>query len=112
MRWADLVALMKERRGAYRVLVGKPDGKRPPERPRLRCEDNTEMERKEIGWEDVDWIDLAQDKDKWRVFVSTKIKLFFSNGSTAPRGPRPPHYRGFTITLIRHTTLGRTPLDE
>jgi hypothetical protein len=57
---------MGERRGAYRALVGKPKGRRPLERPRRRWEDNIKIDLREVGWEDVDWIDLAQDRDRWR----------------------------------------------
>jgi hypothetical protein len=63
MRWAGHVARMGEVRGAYNILVGKPEGKRPLERPRRRWEDNIKMDLREIGFGDVDWIHLAQDKD-------------------------------------------------
>jgi hypothetical protein len=52
---------MGERRGAYRALVGKPEGRRPLERPRRRWEDNIKMDLREVGWEGMDWLDLAQD---------------------------------------------------
>jgi hypothetical protein len=55
---------MGEKRNAYRLLVGKPEGKRPLGRPRHRCEHNIKMDLLEIGWDDVDWIGLAQDRDK------------------------------------------------
>jgi hypothetical protein len=61
---------MGEGRGVYRVLVGKPEGKRPLGRPRLRWEDNIRMDLKEVGCGCEDWIGLAQDKDTWRPFVS------------------------------------------
>jgi hypothetical protein len=51
---------------AYRILVGKPEGKRPLGRPRLRWEDKIRMDVREIGWGGMDWIDLAQDRDQWR----------------------------------------------
>jgi hypothetical protein len=63
MRWAGHVARMGEKRNAYRILVGKPEGKRPLGRPRLRWEDNIIMDLREIGWGSMDWIDLAQDRD-------------------------------------------------
>jgi hypothetical protein len=66
MRWAGHVARMGERRGAYRVLVGKPEGKRPLGRPRRRWEDNIKTDLREVGWGCVDWIGLAQDRDRWR----------------------------------------------
>jgi hypothetical protein len=59
-----------DKRNAYRILVVKPEGKRPLGRPRLRWLDNIKMDLREIGWSDMDWIDLAEDRDQWRVFVS------------------------------------------
>jgi hypothetical protein len=68
---------MGERRGAYRALVGKPEGRRPLERPRHRWEDNIKMDLREVGWGGgaVDWIDLAQDRDRWRALVYTVMNL-------------------------------------
>jgi hypothetical protein len=63
MRWAGHVARMGEKRNAYRILVGKPDGKRPLGRPRRMWVKNIKMNLSEIGWDGMDWIDLAQDKD-------------------------------------------------
>jgi hypothetical protein len=63
MRWAGHVARMGEKRNAYKILVGKPEGKRPLRRPRRRWVDNIKMDLKEIGWNGMDCIDLAQDKD-------------------------------------------------
>jgi transcription termination factor 2 len=63
MRWAGHVARMGETRNAYRILVGKPEGKRPLGRPRRRWVDNIIIDLREIGWDGVDWIDLAQDRD-------------------------------------------------
>jgi hypothetical protein len=62
---------MWERRGAYRALVGKPEGRRPLERSRRRWEDNIKMDLREVGWAGVDRIDLAQDRDRWRALVYT-----------------------------------------
>jgi hypothetical protein len=64
-------------RGAYSTLVGKPEGRRPLGRPRRRWEDNIKMDLKEIRFGDVDWIDLAQDKDRWRALVNTVMSLRF-----------------------------------
>jgi hypothetical protein len=64
MRWAVHLARMVEKRNAYRLLVGKPEGKRPPGRPRRRWVDNIKMDLLETGCGGVDWIGLAQDKDK------------------------------------------------
>jgi hypothetical protein len=65
MRWVGHVALMGEKRNAYRLLVGKPEGKRPIGRPRRRWVDNIKMDLLEIGWGGVDWIAIAQDRDSF-----------------------------------------------
>ena len=75
MRWAGHVARMGEGRGVYRVLVGKPEGKRPLGRPRRRWEDNIRMELQEVGVGYKDWIGLAQDRDRWRALVSAVRNL-------------------------------------
>jgi len=75
MRWAEHVARMGEERGAYRVFVGKPEGKRPLGRPRRRWVDNTRMDLLEVGCGYMDWIGLAQDRDRWRTPVSTVMNL-------------------------------------
>jgi hypothetical protein len=62
-------------RGVYRVLVGKSEGKRPLGRPRRRWEDNIRMDLQEVGCGRVDWIELAQDRDRWRALVSAVRKL-------------------------------------
>jgi hypothetical protein len=64
-----------EKRCVYRVLVGKPEGKRPFGRPRPRWEDNFEMDLQEVGCWDTDWIKLAQDRDKWRAILNAVINL-------------------------------------
>jgi hypothetical protein len=64
-----------EKMNAYKILVRKPEGKRPLGRPRRRWEDNIKMDLKEIGWGGIDWIDLAQDRDQWRALVNTVMKL-------------------------------------
>jgi hypothetical protein len=75
MRWAGNLARMGERRGVYRVLVWKPEGKRPLGRPRHRWEDNIKMDYQEVGCGGVDWIELAQDRDRWRGLVTVVMKL-------------------------------------
>ena len=75
MRWAVHVALMGEGRGVYRVLVGKPEGKRLLGRPRRRWEDNIRMDLQEVGLGYEDWIGLAQDRDRWRALVSAVRNL-------------------------------------
>jgi hypothetical protein len=75
MRWMGHVARMGEKRHAYRLLVGKPEGKEPLGRPRSRWMDNISMDLGEVGWGDVDWIGLAQDRNRWRVVVSAVLNL-------------------------------------
>ena len=65
MRWAGHVARMEERRGVYRVLVGKREGMRPLGRPRRRWEDNIKMDLQEVGYGGMERIELAQDRDRW-----------------------------------------------
>ncbi|KAJ4439383.1 hypothetical protein ANN_07505 [Periplaneta americana] len=77
LRWAGHVELMGESRNAYRVLVGKPEGKRPLGRPRRRWEDNIKMDLREVGYDDRDWINLAQDRDKWLAYVRAAMNLRF-----------------------------------
>ena len=75
MRWAGHMARMGEERGVYRVLVGKREGKRPLGRPRRRWVDNIRMYLQEAGCGHVDWIGLAQDRDRWRTLVSAVMNL-------------------------------------
>jgi len=75
LRWAGHVARMGEVKVAYGVLVGKPEGKRPLGRPRRRCVGNIKMNLQEVGCEYMDWIGLAQDRDRWRTLVSTVMNL-------------------------------------
>jgi len=75
MRWVGHVAHMGESRGVYSVLVGKPEGKRPLGRSRRKWEDNIKMNLQEMGCGDIDWIDVVQDRDRWRALVSAVMKL-------------------------------------
>jgi hypothetical protein len=75
IRWTGHVGRMGEGRGAYRILAGRPDGRRPLGRPRRRWEDNIKMDLQEVGWEGVDWIDMAQDRDRWRAVVNEVMNL-------------------------------------
>ena len=75
MRWAGPVASMGDRGDVYWVLVRKPEGKRPLGRPRHRWEDNIKMDLQEMGWGCVDWIDRAQDRYRWRAFVTAVMNL-------------------------------------
>jgi hypothetical protein len=65
------------KRNAYRILVGKSEGKRPLGRPRHRLVDNIKMDLREVGWDGVDWIHLAQNRDQWRALVNTVMNLRF-----------------------------------
>jgi hypothetical protein len=75
MRWAGNVACTGEERGVYRVLVGKPEGRRPLGRPRRRWVDNIRKDLQEVGCEYMDWIGLAQDRDRWQTLVSAVMNL-------------------------------------
>jgi hypothetical protein len=63
------------KRNAYRILVGKPEGKRRLRRPRCKWKDNIRIDLREIGWGGMDWIDLAHDRDQWRALVNTVMNL-------------------------------------
>jgi hypothetical protein len=90
MRWAVACSTNGEKRNAYRILVGRLEGKRPLGRPRRRWEDNIRMDLREIGWGGMDWIHLAQDRDQRRAVVNTvmnhwvslKVGKFFSSCPT------------------------------
>jgi len=75
MRWAGYVARMGEGKDVYKVLVGNPEGKRPLGRPRRRWEDNIKMGLQEVECGGVDWIELAQDRDRWRALVNAVMNL-------------------------------------
>jgi len=74
MRWAGHVAHMGEGRVVHRVLVGKPERKRPLGRPRRRCEDNIKMDLREVGG-GGDWMELVQDRDRWWALVNTVMNF-------------------------------------
>jgi CRISPR/Cas system-associated protein Cas7 (RAMP superfamily) len=73
--WAEHLARMGERRGVYRVVVGKPEGKRPLGRPRRRWESNIKMDLQDVGCGGMDWIGLAEDRDRWRALVNAVMNL-------------------------------------
>jgi len=75
MRWAGQVASMGEEKGVYRILLGKPKGRRPLERPRLRWVDNIRMDLQVVGFGYMDWIGLTQDRDRWWTLVSAVMNL-------------------------------------
>ena len=75
MKWVGHVARMGERRGVYSVLVGKPEGKRPLGRPRRRWKDNIKIDLQEVGCGCMEWIELAQDRDRWLALVITVMNF-------------------------------------
>ena len=75
MGWAGHVARMEEGKGVHKVLVGKPEGKRPLGKPRRRWEDNIKIDLQEVGRGCGDWMELAQDRDRWRALVSTVMNF-------------------------------------
>ncbi|KAJ4436886.1 hypothetical protein ANN_17018 [Periplaneta americana] len=87
LRWAGHVARMGESRNAYRVLVGRPEGKRPLGRPRRRWEDNIKMDLREVRYDDRDWINLAQDRDQWRAYARAAMNLRITVYLTAESRP-------------------------
>jgi hypothetical protein len=76
LRWAGHVASIGEGSGVYRVLVGRPEGKRPLGRPRRRWEDNVKLDLMAIGIDGANWIRLAQDRVQWRAFVNTVMNVW------------------------------------
>ena len=75
MTWFGHATHMEANRGAHRILMGKPEGKRPLGRPRLRWEDNIKMYPQEVGWGCMDWVDLAQYRDMWWALVNAEMNL-------------------------------------
>jgi hypothetical protein len=73
MRWAELVARAGDRRGVYRVLVGNPEGKTPLGRPGSKLGDNIKTNFQQVGWRDMDWIDVAQDRERCRAVVNAAM---------------------------------------
>ena len=77
LKWAGHVARMEESRNAYRILVGRPEGKRPLGRPGRRWEDNIKMDLKEVGCDAMNWMDLAQHQDQWQTYIRVLMNLGF-----------------------------------
>jgi hypothetical protein len=75
MRWVGNMARMGDKRGAYRILVGRTEGRRPLGRPRRRWEDNITKNLREVGWGGMNWIDLVEDWDRWRAVVNAVTNL-------------------------------------
>jgi hypothetical protein len=99
MRWVGHVTRMGEKRNAYRILVGKPEGKSPLRRPRRKWEDNVKMNLREIGRGVMDWIDLAQDRDQWWALVNTVMNLIGNRTCDLP----------VCSVVPQPTTLPRSP---
>ena len=78
IRWAGYAARMGEKRGVYRVLVGEPERKRPLGRPKRRWEDNIKMDLQEVECGGRDWLEMAQDRDRWRALVNAIMNFRFS----------------------------------
>jgi hypothetical protein len=76
MKWVGHVARMGEKKNAYRLFVEKPEGRRPVGRPRCRWLDNIRMDLVEVRWGDMDWIGLAQDRNRWRALVNSVLNLW------------------------------------
>jgi hypothetical protein len=76
MRWVGHVASIGENGGILRVLVAKPAGKKPPGRPRYRWKDNMKMDLQEVGCEGIDWIDVVQDRDRWRALLNAVMNIW------------------------------------
>jgi hypothetical protein len=68
---------MRERRGTYSIFVGRPEGRRPLVRPRHKWDDNIKMDLQEVGWGVMDWMELAEDRDRWRAPVNAVMNLWF-----------------------------------
>ena len=100
MRWAGHVALMGQGRGVHMVLVGKPEGKRPLGRPRRRRGDNIKMDHQEVGGGCGDWMELAQDRDRWRALVSTVMNF------------RVPKMRGISLLAAEPVSFSRRDLPH
>jgi hypothetical protein len=81
MKWAGHVARMGEKRNVYRLLVGKPEKRRPLGRPRHRSLDNIRMDFVEVVWGDMDWIGLARDRNRWRALVNSVSNLWISKNA-------------------------------
>jgi hypothetical protein len=81
MRWTGHIARIGANRNAYRILVGKPEGKRPLGKPKRRWKYNIRLDLREIGWGGMDWIDLAQDRNQWRALVNTVMNLLIQQNT-------------------------------
>jgi hypothetical protein len=108
MRRAGHVARMGEKRNAYRLLVGKPEGKIPLGRPRRMWVDNIRMDLGEVGWGDVDWIGLAHDRNRWRALLNSVLNLRIPwNAGKLSSGLTPS---GLSSSTQLHSQLSRGTL--
>ncbi|KAJ4448870.1 hypothetical protein ANN_00261 [Periplaneta americana] len=113
LRWAGHVARMGKTRNAYRMLVGKPEGKRPLGKPRRRWEDNIKMDLREVGYDGRDWINLAQDRDQWRAYVRLEFhedEVYYVHSYTERSQYLPPLMSCEPVR--RAQTLCRPALEE
>ncbi|KAJ4431551.1 hypothetical protein ANN_20150 [Periplaneta americana] len=100
LRWVGHEARMGESRNAYRVLVGRPEGKKSLGRPRRRWEDNIKMDLREVEYDDIDWINIAQDRDRWRAYVRAAMNL---------RVPEKPFVRKYVDAITPSTSVDIDP---
>ncbi|KAJ4431722.1 hypothetical protein ANN_20324 [Periplaneta americana] len=114
LRWAGLVTRMGESRNAYRVLVGRPERKRPLGRPRRRWEDNIKMDLRKVGYDDRDWINLAQDRDRWRAYVRAAVNLEFpkSHLQKSNRKSKELAYKTLVRPIMEYGTVGWDPYRQ
>ncbi|KAJ4443996.1 hypothetical protein ANN_05785 [Periplaneta americana] len=115
LSWAGHVARMGECRNAYRVLVRRPEGKRPLGRPRRRWEDNIKMDLREVGYEDREWINFGQDRDRWRAYVRAAMNLrgkthVFVHLPSSATVPGITTFRNISIRIHSLRALPRTLL--